>query len=136
MNQSLGAYSLNKTVYVQSYFKAIGREATVQVATGEKKRSFFGGETEITRNATQWQQTGWSDCEIDGERLARELQVAIDKLNHEGYSVISVSPITSGHYDYKYQPNGTLAGSCSGGGFGYAYGYSVTEGLIVIAHRQ
>ena len=126
---------MNKTVYVQSHFRPVGRETKVEISTGEKKRGFFGRESDVTKTETQWQQTGWSDCEVDGERLARELQVEIDRLNSDGYSVVSVSPITSGRYDYRYQPNGSAAGSCSGGGFSFGYGYSITEGLIIVAHR-
>lgn len=134
----------NKVVYVKAKFKPVGKEVTLSVPTGEKKKGFLGGEKEITRKETRWQQTGWSDCEIDGERLAEDIADTIVQLNEDGYEVVSVLPITSGNYFYKYQSQGVTSHrrmlseteAVSGGAsFGFGYGYSYTEGVSIIARE-
>jgi len=132
---------MNKTVYVNSYFKPVGKEVSVKVPTGEKKKGFFGGEKDITRTEKKWEQTGWSDCEIDGLRLAQDVQKVIEQLNADGYVVVSITPITSGRYNYNYawKANGSrMDNHCAGGGYGYGYGYgySITEGVIVVGQKQ
>lgn len=87
---------MNKVVYIEAKFKPEGKIKTINVPTGEKKKGFFGSK-EITKSQEQWEQTGWSDSEVDGERLSDDLNKAVKKLNNEGYEVISVTPIrTSG----------------------------------------
>lgn len=131
---------MNKVVYVNSNFKPVGKYFAVDIPTGEKKKGMFGGEKEITKTEKQWKQTGWSDCEIDGTRLARDIQSAIEQLNADGYFVVNVTPITSGQYNYEYEQNGSNGydSSCMGGGYGYGYGYgfSITEGVIVIGQKM
>lgn len=134
----------NKVVYVKSFFKPVGKEITIEVPTGEKKKGLFGGEKNITRKETRWEQTGYSDCEIDGERLANDVAKAISKLNQESYEVISVLPIISGSYYYKYEANGITSSprifgnteAVSGGAsYGFGYGYSYTEGVSIISRK-
>lgn len=123
---------MNKVVFVKARFKPVGETIKVKVPTGEKKKTWFGGEKDVMVKEKRWEQTGWSDCEIDGTRLSKDLQAAINDLNSDGYEVISVSPIESGSYegkyDYKYSDNG-------GYGYGYGYGFSYTEGITVIAKK-
>ena len=126
---------MNKVVYVRAHFKAIGKEVTVKVPTGETKKGFFGGEKEVVEKKQEWQQTGWSDREIDGERLSRDIEEAIGKLNAAGYEVIAVQGVTSGAYNYKWD---RYSVSVSGGAatcYSYGYGYSYTEGVTIIAKR-
>ncbi|AYF32797.1 hypothetical protein CUU95_02680 [Vreelandella alkaliphila] len=125
---------MNKVVYVPAFFKPIGKEVTKKVPTGEKKKGFFGGEKDVTQKVTDWQQTGYSDRWVDGERLSVDISNAVSKLNEESYEVVSVTPLTSGEYDYKWElyKGGVNHG---GGGFGYGYGYSYTEGVIIIAKK-
>jgi hypothetical protein len=120
---------LNKTVYVNSYFKAVGKIVDVKVPTGEKKTGFFGDEKDITKIEQRWEQTGSSDCEIDGQRLADDIQTAVQTLNSEGYSVTSITPVTSGRYNYEYKDKGQY------GGYSYGYGYSITEGMVIIGQK-
>ncbi len=94
---------MNKVVFVPAHFQPLGENKTVKVPTGEKKQGFFGGEKDVTRKETQWVQTGWSDCLIDGQRLAKDLAQMVSALNNEGYEVVSVTPVTSGAYDWKYE---------------------------------
>ncbi len=136
---------MNKVIYVKAYFAPVGKNVKVKVPTGETKKGFFGGKKEVTRTETQWKQTGYSDTCIDGERLSKYLQVAINNLNNEGYSIQQVTPIISGAYDYKYQAQGVTSSprilsdgeAVSGGAsFGYGYGYSYTDSLIIVAEES
>ena len=136
-NTNRGLSIVNKTVYVSSSFKPVGKEVKVKVLTGEKKKGFFGGDEEITRTEIQWEQTGYSDCEIDGNRFTNDIQEAILGLNSDGYVVTSITPIISGRYNYQYQANGTrIDNHCSGGGFSYGYGYSITEGVVIVGQKH
>ncbi len=73
------------------------------------KKGFFGGDK--------------STDMIDGEQLNDDLQIVLEALNNDGYSIVSVTPITSGKDNYR-------------NGVGYGYGYSYTEGLIVVAKKN
>jgi len=46
---------LNKVIYVQAFFKPIGKEVTKKVPTGEKKKGLFGGEKEVFKKVKEWQ---------------------------------------------------------------------------------
>ena len=136
---------MDKVVYVKAYFRPIGKEVTVEVPTGETKKGLFGGEKHITRKEKQWKSTGWSDCEIDGERLSEDLQRTIDALNKEGYSIKSITSILSGAYNYRYEVEDITSSPRifrdteavkGGASYGYGYGYSYTESLIVHATKN
>ncbi|MEZ6931724.1 hypothetical protein [Aeromonas sp. S16(2024)] len=125
---------MNKVIYVKAKFKPIGEEVTVKVSTGEITKGFFGGEKEVTVKKKEWQQTGWSDHEIDGECLSNDISTAVEKLNREGYEVIAIQPITSGAYNYKvgkFSAHMNTADTC----YSYGYGYSYTEGVTIIAKK-
>ncbi|APR05655.1 hypothetical protein [Thauera chlorobenzoica] len=125
---------MNKVVFVEAFFKPIGKAETIKVPTGETKKGFFGGEKEVFRKEEQWVQTGWSDREIDGQRLAKDVAAAVDKLNEQGFEVMSLTDVTSGNYSWKYETKGG-PGANGGWGYGYGYGYSYTEGIIVVAKK-
>jgi hypothetical protein len=136
---------MDKVVYIKAYFRPIGKEVTVNVPTGETKKGLLGGEKQVTRKEKQWKATGWSDCEIDGERLAEDLQKSIEVLNRDGFSIKSITPVLSGAYNYKYQAKGitssprllTETEAVKGGAsYGYGYGYSYTESLIIHAEKK
>ncbi|WP_283710648.1 hypothetical protein [Pseudoalteromonas prydzensis] len=42
-----------------------------------------------------FEQKGWSDCEIDGERLADDISKSICKLEADGFEFVSISNINS-----------------------------------------
>lgn len=126
---------MNKVVYVPAYFAPIGEEKTIKVPTGEKKKGLFGGEKDVMRKEKQWVQTGLSDREIDSDRLAQDLESAVTNLNNKGYEVVSVTPITSGAYNFKYRMNSGGYEGKGYGGYGYGYGYSYTDSLIVTAKK-
>ena len=124
--------SRNKVIYVESKFKPLKQLKTFKVPTGDRKKGFFGIERDIVREEQRWVQVGWSDSEVDGERLAQDLESAIFQLNSEGYQVVSVTPVSSGKYDYQWnQPKGNHRNS--GSAYGFGYGFSYTEGLTIIA---
>lgn len=123
---------LNKVVYVSSYFKPVGQTIKVNVPTGEKKKGLFGGEKDVTRAEDKWEQTGWSNCEIDGERLANDIEKAVNLLNSDGYEVVSISEALSGAYNYQY----ATTGGQTNAGYGYGYGYSYTEGVTIVARKM
>lgn len=141
--------NFNKIIYIPTSFKAEKILQTVKVSTGEFKRGFFGGEKEIIRKEEQWVPTGErSKSEIDGEQLSRDIAHAIRDLNMEGYEVTSITSITSGQYFSTFHAqevegkgifhsggDGKL--NISGGGsYGLGYGYSYTEGVIILARRS
>lgn len=92
-------------MYVKAPFKAIGREITVKVPTGETKKSLFG-EKQVMEKRTQWEQTGRSDCEIDGELFSQKIVEVVDELNRGGCEIAAVLPIISGKYNYHFQAEG------------------------------
>jgi len=60
--------------------------------------------------------------QIDGERLRQDMQDAVAKLNNEGYEVVTVVPIESGHGEGDSYNH-------------YGYGYSYTEGVIIVTRK-
>ena len=119
---------MNKVVFVKAYFVPVGENKVVKVPTGEKKKGFLGGESDVTKDERKWVQTGFSDCMIDSGRLTKDLEEAVIKLNKEGYEVVSVTQVISGDYSWKTQ-------AMAQGGAGYGYGFSYTDGLMVVARK-
>jgi len=76
---------------------------TREVPTGETKKGFLSFEKDVTKKVTKWEQTGYSNREIDGLRLSADIERAVQQLNREGYEVVSVTPVISGAYDFKYE---------------------------------
>ena len=126
---------MNKVIYVPAYGKPVGKDVTKKVSTGEIKKGLLGGTKEITKEVTEWEQTGNSECKIDGERLSSDMQIAIEELNREGYEIISVTPVISGSYSYHSDAGSIGTGLNGGWGYGYGYGYSYTEGVSIIAKK-
>ena len=127
---------MNKVIHVPAFFKSVGKKKTIKVPTGERKKGFFGGEKDVTRKETKWEQTGWSDCRIDSQRLAEDLTIAVNTLNKERYEVLSVTAITSGAYDWNYKTDRFIGQGEGGYGYGYGYGYSYTNSLIIVAKKN
>jgi hypothetical protein len=118
---------MNKTVWVPSNYAPTYREELYEVKTGE--RGLLGGDK--TRTEKRSVQAGYSDNWIDGPRLQADCQQAIEKLNAEGYEVISMTPVESGRYahDHKVFYSGNSAA-------GWGYGFSVTSGIIILARQR
>lgn len=126
---------MNKVVYVNAHVKPTGKMVKVKVPTGETKKSIFGRDKSVTIKQEQWEQTGWSDREIDGQRLTNDIAAVAQTLNNDGYNILSIMPVTSGAYnsDREYQTDASLQ---AGWGYGYGYGYSYTEGVVIIACKN
>ena len=120
---------MNKVIYITSYFKPIGKNVSKNIPTGEKTKGFFGSEKDVVKKVVEWEQTGHSDTDVDGERLSVDLSNAVEELNRNGYEVVSVTETTSGRYNWATGAQGNI------GGWGYGYGYSITEGLVVVAKK-
>ena len=120
---------MNKVIYVASHYAPSFKSVVKKIPTGEVKKHLLLGEVEITEQVTEKRQFGYSDSKIDGERLSADIQLAIDKLNNEGYEVICISEVVSGNYDSSISRNNY--GMYGGGGYGYSY----TEGVNIIAKK-
>ena len=121
---------MNKVVYVPAQFVNTGNYENVEVPTGKTEPGLFGFERQVTRTEKRFVTTGTSDCDIHGQRLADDVAAAIARLNHEGYEVVTVTPITTGRHHSEVL---TEFGQGIEGGFGY--GYSFTKGIIITARR-
>lgn len=96
----------------------------------------FGGEKDVIENVVEWVQTGHSDCEIDGEALAKNISKAVSELNSEGYRVVQVTSVISGRYDWGKEAGVHQEFGVEGVyGMGYGYGYSYTEVVTIIAEK-
>ena len=136
---------MEKIIYIKAYFIPIGKDTEIKVPTGETKKGLLGGEKQVFKKVTQWQQTGYSDCVVDSKRLAVDLQAITATLNKEGYSIKTILPVISGHYDYRYQAENIYSSKrvfsdtekiSGGASFGYGYGYSYTDSLILVAEKK
>lgn len=136
---------MQKVVFVRAHGKPVYKEKKVEVPTGETKKDWLGKEVVLTRTETRTELAGESDCKIDGERLANDINETIASLAEDGYSILSIQEVTSGSYAYKYQSmeltsqkrlvGGTEAVSGEGG-FGYGYGFGYTSGILLLAEKK
>lgn len=123
---------MEKIIYVKAYFKAVREEVTVKIPTGESVKRIFGRSKDVTRNVKRWQKIGHSDCEVDGERLAKDLQNSIDLLSQDGYSVKTIVPVITGKYgDYLDEKSGSEKESEHVSGV-----FSYTDSLLVHAVKN
>ncbi|WP_343686091.1 hypothetical protein [Chryseobacterium gleum] len=129
-----------KTIFVPTHFKAIIQNLADDVPTGETKRNWLGQEKQITKRIISPKIVGWSDSEIDGEKLSSDVNTELEKLASQNARIISVVPITSGRYNYQYSSEGISSSrrvfseteKVSGGGsYGFGYGYSYNEGVLI-----
>ena len=120
----------HRVVFVKAHFKAVGKYVNIKVPTGETRKGRLGLDRKIHSTHKESRETGTSITEIDGERLAADIQSALTSLAADSFRVIAAIPITSGRYDCKHS---AASGPDTSGGWGYGYGYSVTEGVTLIA---
>jgi hypothetical protein len=121
---------MNKVVYVPTLFTDRGNYETVKVPTGETEKGLFGRERDVMREEEQFVKTGVSDCDVNGKRLAEDVANAVALLNHEGYEVVAITPITTGRHHSE-----VLREFAHGIEGGLGYGYSFTKGVIITARR-
>ncbi|MCD1117554.1 hypothetical protein [Chryseobacterium turcicum] len=129
-----------KTIFIPAHFKPIIQDVFENVPTGETKKSWLGSEKQVTQKVASQKIVGWSDSEIDGERLSADINEEMEKWSSQNIRVISITPITSGRYNYQYSSEGISSSrrvfseteKVSGGGsYGFGYGYSYTEGVLI-----
>lgn len=109
-----------ETVFVPSQFKV----------TKEIKRPSKQDSNDLWSGLSNKKQTEiehenkeeYSDCIVDGDALSVDTKIAIETLVSKGLKIVSITPITSGQYEYRY-----------GRGEGVSYGYSYTEGVMIVA---
>ncbi|MCW2462414.1 hypothetical protein [Elizabethkingia anophelis] len=95
-----------KTIFIPAHFKPIIEDVAENVPTGETKKNWLGSEKQITKKTVSQKIVGWSNSEIDGERLSAGINNEIKKWSSQNIKIISISPITSGHYNYQYSSQG------------------------------
>ncbi len=122
---------MNRIEYVPASFAPIGKEVNVKVPVGEEK-GLFGKKTKYEKRK-EWQQTGYSDRLVDGEKLAKDIAKKAQILNQDGFEVTAITPVTSGAYKYAREAK---SGPGWGWGYGYGYGYGFTEGVVILAKQK
>lgn len=127
--------------FISAPFKPVGRYIVKSVKTGKTKRTLLGGTKEETRQEKVWEQTGYSDCEIDGHAFAEILNAEIAALEADGAHIVEFIPLQSGQYDYKadgiksrrsYSLWDNQATEKVTGGASFGYGYSYTIGVLIV----
>jgi len=113
----------NKVVYVKTHFKPIySKPGMLRSLLGKSQTG------SLIHPPKQLEQKGWSDCEVDGERLAKDISNIVEQLNKDGYEVLSISNIVSGAHQSDYSTSDNSS-------YGLGYGYSFTEGVMVLAKK-
>lgn len=124
---------MEKVVFVKTTFKELFVKKNVEVVSDEKDQQKLGVQTDVIKKEKKYVSKGRSDKEIDGVQLANDLQDEIFKLNSDGYFVTSISPITSG--EYKYDSSSPFHNSRDAASYGWGYGFSYTEGMLIVARK-
>jgi hypothetical protein len=130
----LGAY---KTTQVQVGTRMAQQRETLSIfSTKARERKMVEVEVPVLEERNEWVPNGkYSDCQIDHRAMARLTEEAMNKLDADGYEVLSVTPWDEGNYnwntdpfiDHSHIPRGNqLSGS-------YGYGYSFTRGMMICA---
>lgn len=114
----------NKVIFVKAHFRPVYNK--VGLLKKMLNPDIAGTSLDVPEGL---ERKDWSDCLIDGERLANDINIALEKLELAGYELSSINPITSGQYKYD---NSTIDNAS----FGYGYGYSFTEGVIISAKKS
>ena len=116
-----------KTHFIQSTFGKAIRQQTRSIDTGETKKILFI-EHKIKEQHTEMIETDISsDSRIDGIALSNAVNKKLSELENNGHKLISITPITSGNYDFQYKETPTKNTQS----YGYGYGFSYTEGLLI-----
>jgi len=113
-----------KTFFIQAPSKPITETQAVQVPTGESSIGFFGNKKEVMRTEQQQKIMGYSNSAVDGFALVTYMHETIDPWLAQGYELFSITPITSGAYKHKSVASRS-----------YGYGYSYTEGIMVVLKK-
>jgi hypothetical protein len=113
----------NKVVFVKAHFRPLyGKPGILKAVFGSNQ---LGTILEIPKG---FEQKGWSDCQIDGERLADDISKSINKLETDGFEVVNISNINSGSYKSDYS-------SSDRSSYGWGYGFSISEGVLITVNK-
>ncbi|QFT13443.1 hypothetical protein [Vibrio sp. THAF190c] len=123
---------MNKVLFIPAYGVPIKKSTTKNVPTGEVRKGFLGFRQKVTEKVVEEEVVGMSDCQLDAVRLSNDLAKAVEEFNLDGYEVLSVTPITSGNYNYEVQEGNNFKSKAYKSGYAYGYGFSYTEGLTVV----
>mgnify|MGYP000406556848 CR=1 FL=1 len=66
-----------KTIFIPTHFKPIIEDVFKNIPTGETKKNWLGSEKPVTKRVASQKITGWSDSEIDGERLSNDINTKL-----------------------------------------------------------
>ena len=68
--------------------------------------------------STSYPSVNSEENQIDGEAFASEIEEASNQLGEDGYEIISIIPITDGHFSRAYKAS---------------YGFGITSGVVITA---
>lgn len=136
---------LFRSVVVQPKMLAIGEWKNVRKRVGTKKVKQVTGilkkeEVEVEQPVfeieREWVQTGRvSDVQIDVEQFAEDITEACNLLDAEGYEVVNITPVIRGQYQHQHK-EGNLKKGTGFTSYGLGFGYSVTDGVIILGKRR
>lgn len=77
---------------------------------------------------------------VNGSKLANDTENALNELELDGYELVSITPILSGRYGYVKFDGRVTTGFMSKPTISpdtcASWGYSVTDGLIVVGRKK
>lgn len=127
-----------KTVSVRANMAQKMKKVTKSRQTGTKtitrtkgvfKKEEYEEEQPVYENYDEMVPTGeYVDTYIDIENFSNRIMEMCNTLYKDGYDVVNMSDIIDGRYRYD-----TWDGGLSESGWGYGFGYSVTDGVIITA---
>jgi hypothetical protein len=77
-----------------------------------------------------------SDTYINIDDFARRMTDACNDLHEKGYDVIKITEVIEGRYNYAYDKYGTGFNGAAPTCYSYGYGYSVTDGVVILAKKR
>jgi hypothetical protein len=135
---------MEKIEIVKTHFVKKYKKVPKRINTGKKKKLLFGRTEDIYETIEEDVEDGYSDSIIDSNRLSEDLNKLITKLNEDGFEVVNITPIISGNYQYKWQAQGITSSKRllsetekvqGGASYGFGYGFSYTDSLLVHAKK-
>jgi hypothetical protein len=129
---------MKKVVFVPAVMEELGEWRVAKVGTGKTKKNWLGQVKEMTEAKNVWVTTGESDCKVNGGSTSDVINAVITEWGEEGYSLDSLTPITSGEKFFKTgileNTDGAIVFETKShaGGWGYGYGFSYTSGFLLV----
>jgi hypothetical protein len=120
-----------KTEWVPASTCNAGHWETHDEPTGQLKQGLFGVK-EVKAPKQRWVETDKPTPNIvDGKKLAQDIETAANKLLADGFSIMQITPITSGRFDHQtFDRHPDSAATCA------SWGYGITEGVIIVAAKN